>query len=173
MEAMEEKRRIKLEKQRAYYLRMKNDEEQWNHIKEGLRMRHERRKLEDPAYMEKQRAAARAQYKRLKESGQLTPYQELKQRRIEKHGIDKKRISALEYYKKKCETDPEYRTKLNERKKQLYRQKKILECGSEVLYQMGCRPGRPRKYGIENYYIISTPTTATPEHSTNVSGDES
>ena len=174
MEAMDEKRRIKLEKQRAYYLRMKNDEEQWNHIKEGLRRRHERRKAEDPTYIEKQRAAARAQYRRLKESGQLTPYQEVKQRSIEKHGIDKKRIDALEYYKKRCETDPEYRTKQNERKKQLYREKKIKECGSEILFSM-CRPGRPRKYGIaplEPYHIISTPTIATPEHSTNVSGDE-
>jgi hypothetical protein len=170
MEAMDEKRRIKLEKQRAYYLRMKNDEEQWNHIKEGLRRRHERRKAEDPTYIEKQRAAARAQYIRLKESGQLTPYQEVKQRSIEKHGIDKKRINALEYYKKMCETDPEYRAKMNERKKAQYREKKIRECGSEVLYQMGCRPGRPRKSGLENY-IISTPST-TANNSTNGSGDE-
>ena len=53
----------------------------------------------------------------------------------------------MEYYKKNCETDPEYRAKMNERKKAEYRDKKIRECGSEVLYQMG-RPGRPRKYGI-------------------------
>ena len=170
MEAMEEKRRVKLEKQRAYYHMMKNNEDHWNKIKEGQQRRHERRKLEDPAYMEKQREAAKAQYRRLKEAGQLTPYQELKQRRIEKHGVDKQRISALEYYKKMCETDPEYRAKLNERKTQ-YRLKKIQECGSEVLYQLGCRPGRPRKYAIETY-IVSTPTTATPDHSTNVSGDE-
>ena len=170
-EAMDEKRRIKLEKQRAYYLMMKNDVEHWNKLKESQQRRHERRKAEDPAYMEKQREAAKAQYRRLKEAGQLTPYQELQRRRIEKHGIDKKRIDALEYYKKRCETDPEYRAKQNERKKQLYREKKIRECGSEVLFSM-CRPGRPRKYGIENY-IISTPTIATPEHSTNVSGDES
>ena len=124
-----------------------------------------------PRIYGKQRAAAKAQYKRLKEAGQLMPYLEKKQRSIEKHGIDKKRINALEYYKKMCEADPEYRAKLNERKKAQYREKKIRECGSEVLYQMGCRPGRPRKYGIENY-IISTPSTATPEHSTNVSGDE-
>ena len=150
---------------------MKNDVEHWNKIKESQQRRHERRKAEDPAYMEKQREAAKAQYRRLNEAGQLTPYQELKQRRIEKHGIDKQRIRALEYYKKMCETDPEYRAKLNGRKKAQYREKKIRECGSEVLYQMGCRPGRPRKYAIETY-IISTPTTATPEHSTNVSGDE-
>ena len=124
MEAMEEKRRIKLEKQRAYYHMKKNDEEPWNKIKESQQRRHERRKAEDPAYMEKQREAAKAQYRRLKEAGQLTPYQELKQRRIEKHGIDKKRISALEYYKKMCETDPEYRAKLNERKIALYREKR-------------------------------------------------
>ena len=117
-EAMEEKRRIKLEKQRAYYLMKKNDAEHWNNIQEGQRRRHERRKAEDPTYMEKQRAAAKAQYKRLKESGQLTPYHEIKQRSIEKHGVDKKRISALEYYKKMCETDPEYRAKMNERKKE-------------------------------------------------------
>ena len=171
-EAMEEKRRIKLEKQRAYYHMKKNDEEHWNKVKAGQQRRHERRKAEDPAYMEKQRAAAKAQYWRLKEAGQLMPYQEIKQRSIEKHGVDKKRIAALEYYKKMCESDPEYRSKLNERKKAQYREKKIRECGSEVLYQMGCKPGRPRKYGIENY-IISTPSTATPEHSTNVSGDES
>ena len=51
-EAMEEKRRIKLEKQRAYYHMKKNDEEHWNKVKEGQRRRHERRKAEDPAYME-------------------------------------------------------------------------------------------------------------------------
>ena len=95
-EAMEEKRRIKLGKQRAYYHMKKNDEEHWNTIKEGQQRRHERRKAEDPTYMEKQRAAAKAQYRRLKESGQLTPYHELKQRSIEKHGVDKKRITALE-----------------------------------------------------------------------------
>ena len=120
--------------------------------------------------MEKQRAVAKAQYWRLKEAGQLTPYQVIKQRIIEKHGADKLRLVALEHYKKKCETDPEYRAKQNERKKQLYHEKKIRECGSEVLFSLG-RPGRPRKYGIENY-IISTPSTATPEHSTNGSGDE-
>ena len=75
-EAMEEKRRVKLEKQRAYYHMMKNNEEHWNNIKEGQRRRHELRKLEDPAYMEKQRAAAKAQYKRLNEAGQLAPYLE-------------------------------------------------------------------------------------------------
>ena len=121
--------------------------------------------------MEKQRAATKAQYYRLKEAGQLMPYQEIKQRSIEKHGVDKKRIAALEHYKKMCESDPEYRTKLNERKKAPYRERKIRECGSEVLFSM-CRPGRPRKYAIEPY-IISTPSTVTPEHSTNVSGDES
>lgn len=119
--------------------------------------------------MEKQRAAAKAQYWRLKEAGQLMPYQEIKQRCIEKHGADKLRIVALEHYKKKCETDPEYRAKLNERKKQLYHEKKIRECGREVLCSMS-RPGRPRKYGIENY-IISTPST-TANNSTNGSGDE-
>ena len=74
----------------------------------------------------------------------------------------------------KCETGPGYRAKQNERKKQLYREKKIKECGSEVLYQMGCRPGRPRKYGASplETYIISTPSTVTPAHSTLVSGDE-
>jgi hypothetical protein len=102
----------------------------------------------------------------------LTPHHELKQRSIEKHGVDDKRIDALEYYKKMCETDPEYRVKMNERKKAQYKERKIRECGSEVLYRMGCRPGRPRKYGIEPY-IISTPSTATPDRSTNVSGDES
>jgi hypothetical protein len=61
----------------------KNDEEHWENIKEGHRKRHERRKAEDPAYMEKQRAAATAQYRRLKESGQLTLYHELKQKSIE------------------------------------------------------------------------------------------
>ena len=54
----------------------KNDVEHWNKIKEGQQRRHERRKAEDPAYMEKQRAAAKAQYRRLKDSGQLTPYLE-------------------------------------------------------------------------------------------------
>jgi hypothetical protein len=170
-EAMEAKREAKLIKQRANYLMMKNDPEQWNKIKEGQQRRHERRKAEDPTYMEKQRAAAKAQYYRLKEAGQLMPYQEIKQRSIEKHGVDKKRIAALEYYKKMCESDPEYRSKLNERKKTQYRERKIRECGSEVLFSM-CRPGRPRKYAIEPY-IISTPSTATPMHSTNVSGDES
>ena len=73
-----------------------------------------------------------------------------------------------------CETDPAYRANLNERKKAQYRERKIRERGSEVLYQMGCRPGRPRKYGAATLetYIISTPSTATPDHSTNVSGDE-
>ena len=88
-EAMEAKREAKLIKQRANYLMMKNDPEQWNKIKEGQQRRHERRKAEDPTYMEKQRAAAKAQYWRLKEAGQLMPYQEIKQRSIEKHGVDK------------------------------------------------------------------------------------
>ena len=51
-EAMEEKRLIKLGKQRAYYHMKKNDEEHWNNIKEGQQRRHERRKAEDPTYME-------------------------------------------------------------------------------------------------------------------------
>ena len=80
----------------------------------------------------------------------------------------------MEYYKKKCETDPEYRAKMNERKKAEYRVRTIRECDSDVLYLTG-RPGRPRKYGIgptREHYIRSTPSTATPEHSTNGSGDE-
>ena len=80
----------------------------------------------------------------------------------------------MQYYIKRCE-DPEFRVKNAERKKEQYRERKIKECGSEVLYEMGCRPGRPRKYqspaAVENY-IISTPSTMTPEHSTNGSGDE-
>ena len=30
----------------------------------------------------------------------------------------------MEYYKKKCETDPEYQAKMNERKKAEYRKRK-------------------------------------------------
>ena len=81
----------------------------------------------------------------------------------------------MEYYKKKCETDPEHRAKMNERKKAEYKERNIRECGDEVLYQMYCRPGRPRKYGVEptlEHYIISTPST-TANNSTNGSGDES
>ena len=50
--AMEAKREAKLIKQRANYRMMKNDPEQWNNIKEGQQRRHERRKAEDPTYME-------------------------------------------------------------------------------------------------------------------------
>ena len=100
----------------------------------------------------------------------MTPYHEQKQRSIEKYGIDKKRINALGYYKKKCDPDPEYRDKMNERKKAEYRERKIRECGNEILFSM-CRPGRPRKYGIETY-LISTPST-TANNSMNGSGDES
>ena len=84
----------------------KSDVEHWHKIKEGQPRRDERRELEDPAYMEKQRAAARAQYRRLKDSGQLTLYHELEQRSIEKYGVAKKRISALEYYKKCARLTP-------------------------------------------------------------------
>ena len=50
----------------------------------------------------------------------------------------------MQYYIKRCE-DPELRVKMAEQKKVQYRERKIKECGSEVLYEM-CRPGRPRKY---------------------------
>ena len=51
-EVMEEKREAKLVKQRAYYYMKKNDVEHWEKIEEGQRRRHERRKAEDPTYME-------------------------------------------------------------------------------------------------------------------------
>ena len=73
---------------------------------------------------------------------------------------------------KRCE-DPEFRVKMAERKKVQYRERKIKEGGSEVLYEM-CRPGRPRKYraaaALDNYRI-STPST-TANNSTHGSGDE-
>ena len=60
-----------------------------------------------------------------------------------------------------------------EQKKEEDRERKIRECGSEVLYEM-CRPGRPRKYqtnaALENYRI-STPST-TANNSTHGSGEE-
>ena len=62
---------------------------------------------------------------------------------------------------------------MNERKKAEYRERKIRECGNEILFSM-CRPGRPRKYGSEptlETCIISTPST-TANNSTNGPGDE-
>ena len=172
MEAMEEKRRIKLEKARAYYHNKKATDEAFvKKHNEEARKRHERRR-EDPAYVAKCRENSRAQYKRNKEAGTLMTYRKLCERDYEKYGFEKRKEYAVQYYIKRCE-DPEFRVKNAERKKEQYRDKKIRECGSEVLYEMGCRPGRPRKYpaAVENY-IISTPSTMTPEHSTNGSGDE-
>ena len=63
---------------------------------------------------------------------------------------------------------------MNERKKEEYRERKIRECGSELLYTMASRPGRPRKYQTAaalEHYLISTPST-TANNSTNGSGDE-
>ena len=79
----------------------------------------------------------------------------------------------MQYYIKKCE-DPEFRVeKMAEQKKVLYRERKIKECGSDVLYEM-CRPGRPRTYQAAaalEHYRISTPST-TANNSTHGSGDE-
>ena len=72
----------------------------------------------------------------------------------------------------RCETDPEHRAKMNERKKAEHRERNLRECGGEVLYLMG-RLGRPRKYGIgptiEHYIILIPSTTAT--NSMSGSGD--
>ena len=83
------------------------------------------------------------------------------------------RVYANNYYKHRCETASNFRAKMNELKKVAYRERKIRECGSEVLYMM-VRPGRPRKYQtgapLENN-TMSTPSTIA-NNSTNGSDDE-
>jgi hypothetical protein len=65
------------------------------------------------------------------------------------------------------------RNKQNEPTKEQYRERKIKECGDEVVYMM-VRPGRPRTYGIETPLqnnTMSTPSTIA-HTSTNGSDDE-
>ena len=172
MEAMEEKRQLKLEKAREYYRNKKATDEAFvKRHNEEARKRHERMRA-DPAYVAKCRENSRAQYKRSKEAGTLMTYRKLCERDVEKYGYEKRKEDAVQYYMKRCE-DPEFRVKMAERKKVQYRERKIKECGSEVLYEM-CRPGRPRKYQAPaalEMYRISTPST-TANNSTHGSGDE-
>ena len=84
MEAMEEKRQLKLEKARAYYRNKKATDETFvKRHNEEARKRHERRRAEDPAYAVKCRENSRAQYKRCKEAGTLLTYRERRERDID------------------------------------------------------------------------------------------
>ena len=83
------------------------------------------------------------------------------------------RVYANNYYKHRCETDSNFRAKMNGIKKVAYRGRKTRECGGEVLYMM-VRPGRPRKYQTAaplEHNTMSTPST-TANNSTNGSDDE-
>ena len=83
MEAMEEKRRIKLEKARGYYHNKRATDVAFaKKLNEEARKRHERRR-EDPAYVAKCRENSRAQYKRNKEAGTLMTYRKLCERDVE------------------------------------------------------------------------------------------
>jgi hypothetical protein len=71
MEAMEEKRQLKLQKAREYYRNKKaTDEEFVKRHNEEARKRHERMRA-DPAYVAKCRENSRAQYLSCKEAGTL------------------------------------------------------------------------------------------------------
>ena len=83
---------------------------------------------------------------------------------VKNYGAEKMRVYANNYYKHRCETDSNFRAKMNERKKEAYRERKIRECGSEVLYMM-VRPGRPRKY--QTATPLETNTLSTPSTTAN------
>jgi hypothetical protein len=100
MEAMEEKRKLKLEKAREYYHNKKATDETFvKKHNEEARKRHERRR-EDPAYVAKCRENSRAQYKRCKEAGTLMTYRKLCERDYEQYGFEKtERICSAVLYK--------------------------------------------------------------------------
>ena len=166
MEAMEQKRLYKLEQQRQRRHAKKDDEEYQN----KLRKQYEQMR-QTPEWVESRRLYARAKANQYKEEGRVCPNLYLLKR--ERYGAEKMRAYAQTYYKHRCETGPNFRARNNGIKQVAYRERKIKECGSDILYMM-VRPGRPRKYQtatpLENN-TVSTPST-TANNSTHGSDDE-
>ena len=163
---LEQKRLKNLEHQRWRRHAKKDDEEYQN----KLRKQYEQRR-QTPEWVESRRLYAREKAKQYKEEGRVCPNRY--SIKLEKYGAEKMRVHAQHYYKHRCETDSNFRAKMNERNKEAYMARTISECGSEVLYMM-VRPGRPRKYQtaapLENN-TMSTPST-TAQNSANGSDDE-
>jgi hypothetical protein len=116
------------------------------------------RKL-NPEWVEKKNKYQREKLKLDKEEGRCIYYQA---------NVEKFNERLRRYYQNKCLTDPDYRAKINERKKEQYQERKIRECGNEILLTMVVKKaGRPRKFNIQD-----ETTTASSGNSETISGNE-
>ena len=160
---IDEKRQKRLEYCKKYYESKKSDAEYQRKLKEGEKRRYELRKL-NPEWVENKNKYQREKLKQDKEEGR---YYE-KHRIYYQANVEKFNERLRRYYQNKCLTDPAYRDKINERKKEQYQERKIRECGNEILLTMVVKkPGRPRKFNIQD-----ETTTASSGNSETISGNE-
>jgi hypothetical protein len=141
----------------------RSDAEYQRKIKEGEKRRYELRKLK-PEWVEKRNKYQKERLKKDKEEG---IYFE-KHRIYYQANIEKFNERCRRHYQNKCLTDSAYRDKINERKKEQYQERRIRECGNEILLTMVIKkPGRPRKFNIQD-----ETTTASSGNSETISGNE-
>ena len=110
---IDEKRQKRLEDRRKYYELKKNDEEYQRKIKEGEKRRYELRKL-NPEWVEQRRLYSLEKQKQYKEDGRLSEMI----RTYRQANAEKLNEQSRSYYQTKCLTDPSFREKRNERKRE-------------------------------------------------------